>query len=267
MEISLIIILGCLAMTVLAIGIILFVVAYQRKAIAHQKAENDFQQQLIEATLITEQNEREKISRNLHDDLGTSLNIIKLHFEKIKRNPDKTEIVTNVSEQAMELILQSIADLRSISRDLMPATLTTLGLMAAIRDLCRHVNDTQEILMTHHLPEEFKKPEDKIQTQIYRICQEITNNLIKHAKPTKINLVITNLHNGLNICFYHNGTGISNEEIKDIYNQSRGIGLKSLESRLRMINGKINYIKELDGNPAIEIQALLNENTPLPKQK
>ena len=108
MSPSIIIIFGCLGMFILAFGIVLFVIAYQKKVLANQNemqaAENKFQNQLIEATLLTEQEEREKIAKNLHDDLGTSLNILRLNIEKLNRNTDKTDIVKKVSENSLEMI-------------------------------------------------------------------------------------------------------------------------------------------------------------------
>lgn len=253
-----IIIFGCLAMLILGIGIILFVVAYQKKVLANQNqlqlAENKFQVQLIEATLLTEQEEREKIAKNLHDDLGSSLNIIRLNMRKIVSNNQNAKLIKKVSENSLEMLNHSINDLRSIARDLMPSTLIDLGFVKSINELCKCINSTGSTSIEFKVIEFNKKIEDKTEIQLYRICQEVINNLLKHGKPTKI---FMELSYDTNICiiFKHNGVGISDEAIHKIYALNKGVGLKSIESRIRMINGKISYIQNSENESRIQITA------------
>ena len=251
-------------MSVLAIGIILFVVAYQKRVLANksalQAADNAFQKQLIEATILSEQQEREKISKNLHDDLGTSLNILKLNLEKLNRNKHKSEVVNEVSGMTLEMINQAIHDLRAISRDLMPATLLKLGFVQSLSELCRNLNSTEKAKINFHHSENIPKLGEKLEVQLYRICQEIINNLIKHSAPELIVIKVQlSQPDTVNVRFEHNGKGISNEEIKEIYALNKGVGLKSIESRVRMISGEINYIKNQQKQSYIEIKAPIKQ--------
>lgn len=258
-----IIIFGCLGMSILAIGIVLFVLAYQKKVLANksalQAADNAFQQQLIEATILSEQQEREKISKNLHDDLGTSLNILKLNIEKLHRNSDKHEVVEKVSGMTMEMINQAIHDLRTISRDLMPATLLRLGFVQSLNELCRNLNQTGKAKINFYHSENIPKLGEKTEVQLYRICQEVINNLIKHSEPENIDIEISFAGSGITVKFEHNGKGISNEEIKHIYTLNKGVGLKSIESRIRMINGEITYVKNQQKPSYIEIKGPIEQ--------
>lgn len=264
MEVGTLIIFGSLGMSVLAIGIILFVVAYQKRVLANksalQAADNAFQKQLIEATILSEQQEREKISKNLHDDLGTSLNILKLNLEKLHRNQAKPQVVSDVSNMTLEMINQAIHDLRAISRDLMPATLLKLGFVQSLNELSRNLNTTGKIKINFRHSDNIPKLGEKLEVQLYRICQEIINNLIKHSSPEEVNINVQ-MQNGNEVLvkFEHNGTGISNNEIKEIYALNKGVGLKSIESRVRMINGEINYFKNQQKPSYIEIQAPIEQ--------
>ena len=258
MSPSVIIIFGCLGMFILAIGIVVFVMAYQKKVLSSQNemqlAENKFQRQLIEATLLTEQEEREKIAKNLHDDLGTSLNVLRLNIEKLNRNTTDLQIVQTVSQNSLDMINNAIQDLRSISRDLMPATLLKLGLTQSIIELCKQINETGSTNIEFNLVDFSNQIKEKIEIQLYHICREVINNLLKHAHPTKVFIQLT-YTNKISVIFNHNGEGISDEEIRKIYALNKGIGLKSIESRIRMINGKITYHQKSSHESTIEITA------------
>lgn len=258
MSPSLIVIFGCLAMSILAIGIVLFVIAYQKKVLSSQNemqlVENKFQKQLIEATLITEQAEREKIAKNLHDDLGTSLNILRLNIEKLNRNTTNEAMVKTVSENSLEMLNHAIQDLRAISRDLMPATLMKLGLIQTLKELCKNINESGQTSIEFNVLDFDKKIDEKTEVQLYRICQEVINNLLKHAKPSAI-FIQFSFNESIFIIFKHNGIGISDEKIKTLYELNKGVGLKSIESRIRMINGKITYLEKSAHESVIEISA------------
>lgn len=258
MSPSIIIIFGCLGMFILAFGIVLFVIAYQKKVLASQNemqlAENKFQNQLIEATLLTEQEEREKIAKNLHDDLGTSLNIIRLNLQKLNRNTGNEEIVKTVSQTSLDMIASAMQDVRSISRDLMPATLMKLGFVQSMKELVKHINESGQITFEFNTIPFDKKIEEKTEVQLYRICQEVLNNILKHGKPTAIFMELS-FKDSISVVFKHNGIGISDDEIRKIYALNKGVGLKSIESRIRMINGKITYIQKSTHESAIEITA------------
>ncbi len=258
MSPNLIIVFGCLAMFLLALGIVLFVLAYQKKVLSTknqlQLAENTYQAQLLKATILTEQAEREKIAKNLHDDLGTSLNILRLNIEKLNRNSENLEIVKSTGTNSLDMINKAMQDLRSISRDLMPATLMKLGLVQSLGELCKHIHDAGLCAIDYKAQEVESKMANQTEVQLYRICQEVMNNLLKHAKPTAIFIELY-FDNGFFIIFKHNGVGISDEEIRKIYTLNKGVGLKSIESRIRMINGRINYIQKTEHESIIEIAA------------
>lgn len=256
MSPSLVIIFGCLAMGMLAIGIVLFVVAYQKRVLANKEAENRFQSQLIEATLLSEQSEREKIARNLHDDIGTSLNILRLNLEKIKRNATNIQTTEKTSDLALEMVSSTIQNLRMVSRDLMPATLTKLGLVESLHELFKQINESGATHIELVNPDTNAKVDNKTEVQLYRICQEVINNLLKHASATHIKVTVTlQSEKDFNMQVQHNGVKFTDEDVQRIYNLNKGVGLKSIESRTRMINASIHY-KYNDHGSIIEIKSV-----------
>jgi two-component system NarL family sensor kinase len=258
MSPSVIVIFGCLAMLLLAGTVIVFVVSYQKRVLANksqlQEAENHFQAQLIEATLLSEQAEREKIARNLHDDIGTSLNILRLNLEKIKRNASNTDTTEKTSGLALEMVSSTIQNLRMVARDLMPATLTKLGLVESLDELFKQINESGATHIELVQAANNSKLDNKTEVQLYRICQEIINNLLKHGAASNITVSVT-IYNEKDFIMQvqHNGVKFTDEDVQELYNLNKGVGLKSIESRTRMINAGIHY-KHNEHGSTIEVK-------------
>lgn len=245
MKVEFLIITGTLLMLLLAFFIIMFVNLHQKRMLQNQfllqNTKLNFQEQLIEATLITEQKEREKIARNLHDDIGTSLNIVRLQIEKTKRqNANNTEL-SNALEKSLGAIGETIHSIRNISKSLLPVTLEKVGWTQALKEFCSSINDTGVCNVSFIDNGKPFLKDFSLQAHAYRIIQEVFNNLLKHAKPSAITLLLDYKENQHLIVFSYNGTGINDAEITILYQQNKGVGLKSIESRLKILNGTINY--------------------------
>lgn len=247
MELTVLIIVGTLSMLLLSGFVILFVIMYQKKVIANkhemQVAENKFQQQLIESVVVTEQNERERIAKNLHDDLGSSLTALRLNIQNINLNKSGTEQNASMINNSLQLLNQTIQDLRRISHDLMPSTLLRFGFVNALRDLCKTLESTS-LSVRFNINGSPEKLETNKQVQLYYISKELINNIIKHSGTNMLEiLILADNNETLTLVFKYNGDGISNSDVAELYKQNKGIGLKNIESRLRTISGKIDYIK------------------------
>jgi hypothetical protein len=90
--------------------------------------ETEFQKQLLDATIEVAEEERKKIASNIHDDVGLTLNVLKLNFSKIKRNIDDKKLLNELIDSNIKIIEETSSVLRGISHELMPPTLSILGL-------------------------------------------------------------------------------------------------------------------------------------------
>lgn len=200
--------------------------------------ELDSKRILIEA----QEKDRERISRDLHDGMGALLTTLKLKMEKsgaLATHPDMKD-----------LIERTIAETRSLARNLMPSVLRDFGLNEALSQLVSDIESGASIRV--HFFNELERSEIKLQKEqhlyIYRIVQEALNNALKHAKCTEIQLSITVFDDHLALYIKDNGRGFGAGRNKE----SKGLGLKNIEERVRLLNGKL-FIESDETGTGIEI--------------
>ncbi len=258
MQVEQLILFGTLGMMALILFIVSFVFLYQKKIIAGELAIQQtvikFQDDLISATILTEQKERERIAKNLHDDIGTSLNVIKLHLQKITRNSGDNEKLKEAGDKTLNLLSSTINDLRSISKSLVPATLLKVGLTESLREFCTNINDSGFCDVSFQFNGSMHDVSPDTAAQCFRIVQELFNNLIKHAVPKQVNLMVNRDENRISMLIVHNGVGINDDTIQKLYTLNKGVGLKSIESRVHMIKGIINYKINKPNESSIEVK-------------
>lgn len=258
LDIGFLVLLGSLGMLILAFGIILFVMLYQKKVLAQQNqmqvVENRHQKDLLNATIQVAEIEREKIARNIHDDVGTTLNVIKLHLTKISRNPADGALSEKLITESMGLLDDSIQNIRNIAKDLMPPTLIKLGFEKGISELCRQIDASGTIRIRLDCSLDGIRLPSKTELQLYRIMQEVINNIIKHSRAQTIRISIRPANGGVGIGIFHDGEGISSDMLPQLTAADRGIGLKSIQSRVQLINASIHYATAANNESEISIE-------------
>ena len=193
----------------------------------------------IEARLEGEENERERLARDLHDGIGGSLGGLKLQLSGFHL---RTEEVYQL-EQMIDGVYQEV---RMISRNLTSPAIRDHELTGLIRKYLEDLMSGDEVsLEIHCFPEEeLNQLEDRIKTDLYRIIQELTTNIFKHAKASEISVQLT-IHTGyINLLVEDNGIGF------DVGSEIEGIGLINVSSRIRLWQGNLE-ISSLPGKGTI----------------
>lgn len=237
---------GCLAMVILAVSVILFVVLYQKKILTQkseiQQTVNRHQRELLEATITVAEKEREKIAKNIHDDIGTRLNVIKLHLAKISRNPADQRISENLIGESTALLNESIQTIRGIAQDLMPPALVKLGFEKGINEFCRQINASNELKIALTADLKGIRLPAQVELQLYRIVQELINNILKHAGAKNVAMAIRAEVSEIVVSIHHDGKGITTEAATKLAESEQGTGLKSIQSRVQLIGASIQYL-------------------------
>ena len=213
----------------------------QEKQIAFLNAEKEKQRIAFSAAVEAEEKQKARIANNLHDE------IIHLLIA-IKHQVDETPMF---STDISKLLNQTISGIKSIALELIPKVLLKSGLIEALEQHALILNNSKEKIIELENETTFNKkmPFSKNdEVSIYRICLEILNNLLKHAHFTYLQIHIENTDNALIIEFRHNGKGVNNGYIESLTQSTNGLGLKSLQSRLFILNASINYSIELEAS-------------------
>ncbi|MFK7952416.1 MAG: ATP-binding protein [Ekhidna sp.] len=200
----------------------------QKQAIAIEK-ENGFKN-VINAT----EQERSRISKDLHDGIGQELSALKLSLNSVidrsKDDDQKKELAKIASSFS-----NSADEVRSISHQMMPRALMEQGLIPAIDDLMKNAfqhSNTTFTLEESGINERFN---ERIEVSVYRIIQELINNIIKHAEANQVSVQLIAKGNNLLVFVEDDGKGF------DASNQKEGHGLINIKSRTEMINGSVNF--------------------------
>lgn len=203
--------------------------------------ENKHQKKLLDASLEIAEQERVKIATNLHDDIGITLNVLKLNLSRLKKNIDNKAVFEEIVTASYKNIDDSLDTVRTIYNDIIPPTLMNLGFVRGLKEVCRQINAAGETEITFNCEEENIEFDKKIKIQLYRLTKEILNNTVKHAKPLAIEIKIAKVRTDLVINIIHNGLGITTDEIKKFAERSTGLGLKSILTRAQLINATLQF--------------------------
>ncbi|MCE3260286.1 MAG: putative signal transduction histidine kinase [Bacteroidetes bacterium] len=240
--------------------VVLFVLFYQKKVLEQRTliaaTESNFQKTLLAASLEVAEQERAKVAANIHDDVGIILSVLKLKLNKAAKNPGNEEVAKGLLVESNKLIEETIQIIRNISNDLMPASLSNIGIISAFIDMCDRLDDADMIEVKFESNVDEVEMDKKRQVQLYRLVKEILNNVIKHSKASKIS-VGANVNNHILVTtIEHNGVGVTSEQIKKFTDESKGLGLKSIVARAQLINAKVDYLVS-SSTPRIVIETTL----------
>src|SRR3954467_12550134 len=203
---------GTIAMLVLAIALITFIVFYQRKVIRYQlrmqQMESEQQKMLLTASIQLQEEERQRIAADLHDDAGPLLAAARLYLNENLVNLDKTTQLQSIYN-AKQIIDDTIQLIRNISHSLMPPTLKNFGLESAVNDLFQKISGSGSLNAScrfHDYRERLQADQELI---IFRVIQELVNNILKHSNASFIHLTQNLSGNKLYIRLHHDGRGIT----------------------------------------------------------
>jgi len=208
------------AVVLLLVGfIIAFAFLYQRK-MARKSTD------LLSATIQSQEKERARLARELHDGLQQEMSAVKKNIERATLKMDDGEekqLLQEVSEKTGEVI----ADSRRMSHDLLPPTLHKLGLAETLDELSNQLNDP---VASFTLKGSYTRAGANVELALFRIAQELVMNVAKHAEATELNITMDCTGTGIQLTVADNGKGFAQAN-------AAGLGFANMESRLNAIGG------------------------------
>ena len=204
----------------------------------------------MDAMISGQEEERKRIARELHDGLGGILSTAKLKLQKIQLEIDELNDL-KLYDQAEELIDNACEEVRRISHNMMPDALLQQGLEAAVRDLVEHMQRSTDLSVAYYTSGLIDTLPEQITFNLYRIVQELTNNVLKHANAQHLIIQITRNDPIIKITVEDDGRGFNLKES----DRSGGMGLKNVRSRIDYLNGQLELRSfPQTGGTSIEIE-------------
>ena len=239
---------GTVGMLVLTIGLIVFIVFHQRKVIRYQlqlqKMEQDQQKMLLNASIRLQEEERSRIAADLHDDAGPLLATARLYLNENLVNLDKTSQLQSIYN-AKQIIDDTIQLIRNISHSLMPPTLKNFGLESAVNDLFQKISSSGSMNASCRFHDYRNRMHPEQELIIFRVIQELVNNILKHSNASFIHLTQNLSGDKLFVRMHHDGKGLTQTDFEKLNKSASGLGLKNIQSRLKLLQGKIFFEKDM----------------------
>jgi signal transduction histidine kinase len=179
------------------------------------------------------EDERKRISKDLHDGIGQQLSALKLALQNFQNQLENNELKKQLGIISQRFS-RSADEVRSISHQMMPRSLMEMGLLSAVEDLLRSSFQFSKIDYEFEHYGIDGRFQERIEISLYRILQELVNNIIKHSEATTVHVQLLKTGGKLILIVEDNGRGLSNQEIS-------GHGLLNIKNRLDIIKGKVNY--------------------------
>lgn len=194
---------------------------------------NRSEKRVLNAIIQTEEKERKRFAKDLHDGLGPLLSTVKMSISAILNN--KINNQQEVLENTHVVINEAISSIKEISNNLSPHVLTNFGLVSAIKNFSHKINETKSVHIVLASNMENERFDHNVETILYRATCELITNTLKHAEAKNIQLNVSKHLNTLTIQFHDDGHGFNPD--KTLTNVNYGMGLSNITSRIKSING------------------------------
>lgn len=250
-----------LVMSVLVMGFI----SYQNRMKANRLELAVKQQKLVEAKheqqivamrsmLEGQEKERARIARDLHDGLGNMLSTLKVNIGSLHisfKDGKKEQLYS----KANEMIDEACTEVRKVAHEMMPIALKQLGLKKALQDLCFKMESTHGFEVFFEVYGQEQVLDNNTNVMLYRIVQELFNNIVKYAEAQEVLLQLTFSENLLNLIVEDDGKGFEMDNIAP----DAGMGLKSIRFRSEYIGGECEFDSRLGHGTLVSVNVPLND--------
>ncbi|MBK9571144.1 MAG: hypothetical protein IPO53_15360 [Chitinophagaceae bacterium] len=215
-----------------------------------RELEKDKQLVAVDSMLQGQEEERSRLAKDLHDGLGGLLSGVKYSLSNMKDNLVITPDNMAVFERSLDMIDTSIRELRRVAHNMMPEMLTKFGLDEALKEYCNTINATNLVLVKYQSMGMDTRIEKSAEIIIYRIVQELLNNIMKHAAAKEALVQLIKEEGRFSIIVEDNGKGFDTALLKN----NKGAGLTSIQSRVDYLKGQLDIHSEAGKGTLVNIE-------------
>jgi len=258
-----ILIISILATAILLVGSLLYRNIWQKRLLAEkerkiQEQQIKFlerQQQVVSLRSMVngQETERTRIAKDLHDGLGGLFSTVKMYFSTLEH--EQTQLKeSDLFKKSFEMVDTAATEVRRIAHNMMPEVLLKLGLANALQDLCNNVSAGRLLQVSLIVKGMENRLNSSTEIMLYRIIQELLNNIIKHASASHAIVQFIRSDDRLSITVEDDGKGFNTETIE----ANKTAGLESIKSRVNYLNGQLTIESEQGLGTTVMMDFLIN---------
>ena len=234
--------------------IVMLVMAYLKRDLKHLKEketmEADFEKQLLQSQLETQEETLNQLSTEIHDNVGQLLNSTKLLIgltQRALQQPPETLAMAD------DTLAKAIQEIRSLSKSLNKEWLRQFNFIENLEAEITRINAARSLQIQLFRPEALSLMADE-QIILFRIVQEVLQNAIKHAQAKKIDITIKENNRKLSICVADDGTGFDEAVIL------KSVGILNIKHRTHLLGGTVQWQSAINNGTSVTIQLPVNPN-------
>jgi two-component system, NarL family, sensor kinase len=251
-------IIGTVLLTVFVIFIIIFIILYQRRQLQNlqEKAalKAAYEKAILQSQIEVQNQTLQQIGQELHDNIGQILSVARLNLNLLEEE-SSTGVSQEYARNTNELVGKAIADLRSLAKSLDGDFVKDFGLEQSLMQELQRIKKTGKFQT--ELEVTGSRFELGFQTEIvlYRICQEILNNAIKHSGANLLKITLNYEFKILHLCVADNGRGFDYEQVISNSMSESGAGLRNIKRRAELLGGSCGFLSKLGEGTQITINS------------
>jgi len=184
----------------------------------------------------TEEKERQRFAKDLHDGLGATLSAAKMYMNILKRAEPGSEKATSSLEEAVNLITKASKSAKEIAVNIRPHDLQHFGLSSSLKNFCEKINSIGTIKVNLVLTNFDIRLEEEVELNLFRTINELINNTLKYAEADNIQINLSHHENEISLDYTDNGVGFDYDETM---RTKKGTGISNILYRAKLIGGKI----------------------------
>ncbi|HVY75428.1 MAG TPA: sensor histidine kinase [Puia sp.] len=261
-EIYFVILMGIL-LALLVVGFILVMAfMYQRKRVKQERElailKERYEQEMLRSQLEIQEHTMKNIAQELHDNIGQTLSVIKLWMSIVPI--EKSHPASEGIENSKEMLHKVIREMADLTKSLHTDRISDIGLKEAIGFDIASLKRTGLLKIDYEVVgEEFHFPEEK-SIFLFRMYQEMMNNILKHSKASEVNISIVYSDDyTFVLTIQDNGVGFNTQQKKESVAGSSGLGLKSMRNRASLIGANLSILSEPGNGTTISVELALNQ--------
>ncbi len=217
-----------------------------------EKAREESEKEILNAIIKTEEKERKRFAKDLHDGLGPILSTVKLSIStlsQIEHKKRNKEIISNTEV----VINEALKSIKEISNNLSPHILNNFGLASAIKSFTNKIVKSKAINISFNSNMHDERLDENVEVVLYRIVCELMNNTVKHASANNIGIDLIKNNNLIKLVYTDDGKGFDVEKV--LNEKTSGMGYSNMLTRIKSLKGKlnINSSKEKGTEVVIEV--------------
>ncbi|TDQ17219.1 signal transduction histidine kinase [Algoriphagus boseongensis] len=203
----------------------------------------------IQASLESQEQERRRMAQDLHDGFGQYISALRLYVSQLKSDQAKEELKTELVSRTDSVLDEMSKEISNVVYDLMPATLIRFGLISALEDLAGRINASEKAKLEISPTGIPKRMDELVEINLFRICQEWINNVLKYSGAKNIQLNLSGQEGKIRLSLLDDGRGFD----PAVFIHSKRNGWKNINTRAGLLNAQL----ELYTSPGIQGTELL----------